>query len=69
MLVLVYIWLVPEKLESCDFETKTCPFWQQSLDDDTDWMLNSGPTPSHNTGPKTGNDDSSLFHFDRIFHY
>ena len=52
--------VVPGDRESCDFEKKPCPYWQQSLDDDVDWTLNAGTTPSDKTGPLKGNGNSSV---------
>jgi hypothetical protein len=46
--------------DSCDFEKKPCLYWQQSLDSNADWTLNTGTTPSDKTGPLKGNANSSL---------
>ena len=43
---------------SCDFENDLCN-WRQSSEDEMDWTLMSGSTPSAETGP-TGDHTSSV---------
>lgn len=38
---------------ACTFDSDLCG-WQQSLEDDFDWTLQSGQTPSEDTGPSHG---------------
>ncbi len=45
-----------------DFESSALGIWSNALDDDLDWQINSGSTPSSNTGPDQANDGSNYFY-------
>ena len=38
----------------CDFDHGLCSGWSQSSEDNFDWTLTSGSTPSSSTGPTHG---------------
>jgi hypothetical protein len=44
---------IPGELPTCNFNTGFCD-WIQDVDDNFDWTLTSGGTPSGSTGPSTG---------------
>ncbi|KAK3104158.1 hypothetical protein FSP39_024890 [Pinctada imbricata] len=41
----------PENINSCDFENGGYCGWEQDTDDDFDWSIRSGETPTARTGP------------------
>ncbi len=45
-----------------DFESTDLSIWTNAVDDDLDWTINTGSTPSSNTGPDQANDGSSYFY-------
>ena len=45
-----------------DFESSDLSIWSNAVDDDLDWIFNSGSTPSSNTGPDQANDGSSYYY-------
>ncbi|XP_075875933.1 MAM and LDL-receptor class A domain-containing protein 1 [Nelusetta ayraudi] len=46
--------------DMCDFEDGSCN-WQQHTDDDWDWVRESGPSPSHDTGPNSDHTTNSPY--------
>ncbi|MCA1762578.1 MAG: hypothetical protein LC664_06265, partial [Flavobacteriales bacterium] len=44
--------------------------WSQSSEDNTDWTLNSGATPTFNTGPSSASDESQYLYLESSYpHY
>lgn len=46
--------------DMCDFEDGSCN-WQQHTDDDWDWVRESGPSLSHDTGPNSDHTTNSPY--------
>lgn len=56
----------------CDFSVSICNFWSNDIDDDFDWTLHKGITPSLGTGPSvdhTKHSESGTRQLSNIRHF
>ena len=51
------------------FESHTLEGWEQSLQDNTDWILHTGSTPTSNTGPYFAADGTQYLYLEAIGSY